>query len=323
MDPLALLCNLHGDGPSTLNRLRRAGHENLRGLEEGEPAELASLLGWEEPRLQRFLREARQLSVRLGEGILDQPEESPRAEPPAPQLEAVVSAEAIELEESLDAEPEEEEIEEEIDERALTSQWYEEEGSAPLEEDVQGRAAEMKEQVLERWAELDGEGEAASASDAEEPLEPMSVAETADDEPDETGLAEAGHLLVPAPRAAAPSPAPSRAPADEVSALGIPAPVALADVELDGLTPERRAKIEAAGLCTLEDLAGADDLALSRATGLPYTQAARLIFLAARTYRSLPPAPEPLTDEASDEVVAGFVEGSLDDARLDASGPFA
>ncbi len=32
MDTLALLCNLHADGPATLQRLRRAGCESLAAL---------------------------------------------------------------------------------------------------------------------------------------------------------------------------------------------------------------------------------------------------------------------------------------------------
>jgi hypothetical protein len=64
MDSLALLCNLHGDGPETLRRLRRAGVSDLRtlfalGLEGVEP-----LLGRDRSAASRFLREARLLEQR-------------------------------------------------------------------------------------------------------------------------------------------------------------------------------------------------------------------------------------------------------------------
>ena len=71
MDPLALLCNLHGDGPATLHRLRRSGCDTLAGLGGRPAAKLAPVLGWEESRVERFLREADHLSERLGESLLD------------------------------------------------------------------------------------------------------------------------------------------------------------------------------------------------------------------------------------------------------------
>jgi hypothetical protein len=74
MDPLALLSNLHGDGPATLHRLRRHGYETLACLLDLKADELGALLGWELVRAERFLREARLLSGRLGEGLLE-PEE--------------------------------------------------------------------------------------------------------------------------------------------------------------------------------------------------------------------------------------------------------
>ncbi|MEM7308783.1 MAG: helix-hairpin-helix domain-containing protein [Planctomycetota bacterium] len=77
MDPLALLSNLHGDGPATLHRLRRQGCDTLSGLLSTSVEELAPVLGWEEQRTDRFLREAEALARRLGEGILDAEEREP------------------------------------------------------------------------------------------------------------------------------------------------------------------------------------------------------------------------------------------------------
>jgi hypothetical protein len=71
MDALALLCNLHADGPLTLQRLRRTGLETLESLLELDADELADRIGWEERLSERFLREAWCLSERLEEGLLD------------------------------------------------------------------------------------------------------------------------------------------------------------------------------------------------------------------------------------------------------------
>lgn len=74
MDSLALLCNLHGDGPETLRRLRRAGVSDLRslfalGIEGVEP-----LLGRDRPAASRFLREARLLEQRQLLGDAEEPQ---------------------------------------------------------------------------------------------------------------------------------------------------------------------------------------------------------------------------------------------------------
>jgi hypothetical protein len=65
MDPLALLCNLHADGPATLQRLRRAGCESLVALRRWTPADLAQRLEWNQRAAERFLREAALLGARV------------------------------------------------------------------------------------------------------------------------------------------------------------------------------------------------------------------------------------------------------------------
>ncbi|MEQ1891081.1 MAG: helix-hairpin-helix domain-containing protein [Planctomycetota bacterium] len=66
MDTLALLCNLHADGPATLLALRRAGFESLAALRRLEPTSLARTLDWNERTAERFLREATLLAARTG-----------------------------------------------------------------------------------------------------------------------------------------------------------------------------------------------------------------------------------------------------------------
>ena len=83
MDPLALLSNLHGDGPATLQRLRRHGCDTLACVLGSPAEELAQILGWEPVRTERFLREAEVLMRRLGDGLLDVEEDAP--EPVAPE----------------------------------------------------------------------------------------------------------------------------------------------------------------------------------------------------------------------------------------------
>jgi predicted RecB family nuclease len=66
MDALALLCNLHGDGPQTLERLRRAGCRTLSQLAAMPSPELARRLGRGVEAARRFQREGLLLVDRLG-----------------------------------------------------------------------------------------------------------------------------------------------------------------------------------------------------------------------------------------------------------------
>ncbi len=71
MDALALLCNLHADGPTTLHHLRTGGCESILDVMELDTEELEALLGWSERAILRFRREAAVLAERLEEGILE------------------------------------------------------------------------------------------------------------------------------------------------------------------------------------------------------------------------------------------------------------
>ncbi len=65
MDSLALLCNLYGDGPTSLRRLREAGYGTLEAVATLEPEKLAGLLRTSVRAARRFQSEARLLGARL------------------------------------------------------------------------------------------------------------------------------------------------------------------------------------------------------------------------------------------------------------------
>jgi len=65
MDGLALLCNLHADGPLTLRRLRQAGIRSLGELERAPRESLASVLRASSHQARRFLYEAALLRRRI------------------------------------------------------------------------------------------------------------------------------------------------------------------------------------------------------------------------------------------------------------------
>lgn len=86
MDSLALLCNLYGQGPVTLRRLREAGCRTCDDVLCLEPTKLARALRTRRPAAERFQREARELAARVG--VLGGPapaiESSELTELPAP-----------------------------------------------------------------------------------------------------------------------------------------------------------------------------------------------------------------------------------------------
>jgi hypothetical protein len=64
MDGLALLCNLHADGPLTLRRLRQSGIRSLADLEKAPRESLGGLLRSSDHQARRFLVEASLLTRR-------------------------------------------------------------------------------------------------------------------------------------------------------------------------------------------------------------------------------------------------------------------
>jgi hypothetical protein len=99
MDAMALLCNMHADGPATIKLLRRAGYTTLADIARAKHERLADLLGVSPPYARRFVREARLLAERTGEIALDREESSDRDSTPssasgaaASDLEAIAPA---------------------------------------------------------------------------------------------------------------------------------------------------------------------------------------------------------------------------------------
>ncbi len=99
MDTLALLCNLHADGPATLHKLRRAGCDSLRSLLRLGSAGLAVRLSWEDRVAERFLREAELLVARLDQELDDAPE----AESDVDEREEFMPAGVQEVEEPIES----------------------------------------------------------------------------------------------------------------------------------------------------------------------------------------------------------------------------
>ena len=276
------------------------------------------MLGWEPGRVERFLREADHLSLRLGESLLDDDGPLELAEEhPVEVVAAAADAEAqaaydLEVELELDDEEEEErvraedfvgaweealaggltdEVEEELAEfaeqggvGAELEAGVEEEPTEEFEEEVDEEfeeETEVKELVLDRWRELDE-----SAAPLEVSQSIGAPPPTSDGRPD---------VLVP------------HTPDEPLRPPGTP----LAEATLDGLNPMNVRALVAAGITTLEELGEADDFDLHARSGLPYTLTCRLAFLARRTLSTPVPAPVPASP------------GPRDDHRLDAAGPFA
>lgn len=139
MDTLALLCNLHADGPATLQRLRRQGCDSLAALLRLEASELAAALGWAPPSAERFLREAELLAERVsGEPDSELEVEEDEELEPVPTFEAFDAAEEDESEEEEEVweeEETEEEVEEALPERAMAvlGAWRELDRTEPPE----------------------------------------------------------------------------------------------------------------------------------------------------------------------------------------------
>jgi hypothetical protein len=84
MDSLALLCNLYGDGPATLRRLREAGLGSLEALDGAEPERLAGLLRTSVRSARRFRSEGQLLRERMEPATERAPAERSEPTPRAP-----------------------------------------------------------------------------------------------------------------------------------------------------------------------------------------------------------------------------------------------
>jgi len=71
VDPLALLCNLFAEGPSTLRVLHRAGIRTLTNVLATSDWALAEFLGGSPSTARRFLREAARLARGVSGRVLE------------------------------------------------------------------------------------------------------------------------------------------------------------------------------------------------------------------------------------------------------------
>jgi hypothetical protein len=97
MDALALLCNLYGDGPATLRRLRDAGCTELVALERISIDDLTTILGSSPVAARRFQNEAALLAARVVEIVEARADEGVGSPPAAgvprdPALERALAA---------------------------------------------------------------------------------------------------------------------------------------------------------------------------------------------------------------------------------------
>ncbi len=255
MDALALLCNLYGDGPATLKRLRSAGCTSCEALGELEAGELAEILDASPPAARRFLREARVLLERVDARGLEQEESPPLARDPEP----TTSIEDPTSPEPLAAEPPEEAPPEVGAADDVTAPLIDaaDDVAAPLIDAADDVAAPLIDKVLQTWRERDARGGVEHDVEFDAADEVLSSAE----------LEEQGR------------------------AIGTP----LRPRIVDGLDSGWCGRLRSQGIHTLEGLAGAEALALSEAVCVGLTQLMRFQFLARRllSERGQVEAPEP------------------------------
>ncbi|HEX6881933.1 MAG TPA: hypothetical protein VF530_01050 [Planctomycetota bacterium] len=152
MDTLALLCNLHADGPATLQRLRRSGCESLGALRRLDAARLAQTLAWSERAAERFLREAALLHERVdGSGVEGELE---------PALEEAEVGQALaagepDLEDSLLEELDGEDAASEAESEEPLAAEHEEDADRAPAAPAAPAAPERLRAVLGAWRELD------------------------------------------------------------------------------------------------------------------------------------------------------------------------
>jgi len=312
MDALALLCNLHADGPFTLQRLRRSGCESLDVLLELPALQLSTHLDGSERTAERFLREAQLLAERLEDqtryevnetdgrpraGFGDQtPEEFgagldlDSALEPEPEAAPEQPARELSLEESL-AEDELDEDEAEYDE----AYGHGEEADEFEADEFEADEFEADEVELDE-VELD-DHDLAAEKEIETVLDTWREADL-DSPPDDPT-----DYVVPRPEP------PSTANQ------------ALDELRLEGVAPALRERLGEIGILSLRGLIDAPPLDLARNLPLGFTRVKHIQFLARRLWnereeqRSEPGRGPIAAPRSYDELVA--VE------RLDASGPFA
>ena len=297
MDAMALLCNLHGDGPATLHRLRAGGLRTIDELRERGADELAGLLGVPPAQARRFVREAQHLVDRLGPdaavaGLDPEEDDAPTraTSGPEPSLESSLG----DFERSVEADRA----------RASANSGAEDSqagtrGAAPGGR-LTPRDRELLDHVLERWRRGAPVVAAASAEPARiETVRPV----------------------------AAPSVTPhgSSAPARPVRTREVSG-TALEHARLDGLGPRQLAGLAEAGVTTLEALIASDTLALGELSGLGFSSIRRLQFIGRRAHEARassaprlsvserPPAPRTATQSRVPEQAKAPTNPAIEDA---------
>ena len=303
MDTLALLCNLHADGPETLQRLRSAGWDTLREIQAVDVLELERVLDADRRRAVRFQREAGILRERLG-GEYEPPaatnerELAARQKAPLSATESSQPARSKALRSSADSSP------------------------APSPESgvrkpfAAARLSPRESLPVNRF----GTTAVGTGSVGElEVVNELALAHERHAGADSELELPARDLLIPRPAiAATPTlpvspepPSPEWQEAAEVRNNRIEAGA------IDGLDLEGSRLLAEAGVTSLEELAEAPALELASATGLEYTNLLRLQFLARRARASSSAPPE------SSLNVHRAERGESPDAGSDVAGPFA
>ena len=260
MDALALLCTLHADGPATLKRLRARGYSDLVTLIQRSASDLSVDLDVEPAFARRLLREAKLLAVRVGAEGLEAEEAPPIVTP----------------RESVDLAP--------VDAEAVASVPRSIPIVAPVAGDMASELNESDRSLVERIVA------------APKMEEPFAAAVTPPAAAPAQVFAEEPEAL--APEALAPEVLePHVEPEAEPVAVE---PVEICSLEaaaLPGLDADLIFDLKASGISTIEELAQADSLQLTRALGVTFAQARRLGFLARRSAAALSAAQPQSTQE--------------------------
>lgn len=249
MDGLALFCNLHADGPRSLEDLRRAGLHTLVEVGELPEERLIELFGVSERVAARLLVEARALADRLGEFGLE-PEEAPLEEELDEAEDETVAMPSSngdaggEAGEGLQEAGEDEELEDELFDEEAREEEPRLEVALVADSQPVGEASDLEDDarvrdVLAAWRD----------EDSREPPEAL---------PDHG-------VLMPSPRSKVQHASPRPLEPHLIEGLD------------RGLCDRLRERV-----ATLGELLEASALGLSKSTGIPYTRLLRLQFLARR-----------------------------------------
>jgi hypothetical protein len=244
MNSLALLCNLHGDGPATLAALRTLGCSDLGGVPLVSSSEFVDIFGGDQKTALRFQREAQILAERLGEQPLQQFQK--------PQLTSAQEALAMGNERSL------------------------------VDPNVEGLAPQQEPQNSTLLTPFPSLSTKRPTPTPVTPLEPSPAPTPRLPVYSKGAVVHAVLDLwkrLDSTESGAPAqPNPTSASATTVSSVQ-PSAGSLAEAGLDGLTDAILDQLTGVGVTTVSQLLEADILALAKQVGLPYTKLAHLQFL--------------------------------------------